>query len=74
VLHPTDTDADDRAHARHGRTVVYFEVDDVYAAVLELRSAGVEVVQEPSDQPWGERDAMAVDPDGFPVLLTQRRA
>jgi len=73
LLHPTDTDTDDRAQARHGRTEVYFEVRDVDAAVLELRSAGVEIVQEPTDQPWGERDAMVLDPDGFPVLLTEPR-
>ena len=73
LLHPTDTDANDRAQARHGRTEVYFEVADVDGTVLELRSAGVEVVQDPTDQPWGERDAMVLDPDGFPIFLTEPR-
>lgn len=73
LLHPTDVDVDDRAQARHGRTEVYFEVDDVDEALADLRAAGVEVVQDATDQPWGERDAMVLDPDGFPVFLTTSR-
>ena len=43
--------------------------DDVDQAVGELRDAGVEVKQEPVDQPWGERQATVVDPDGYDVHL-----
>lgn len=32
-----------------------------------LRDGGVEVVEEPSDQPWGERVARVLDPDGNTV-------
>lgn len=71
LIHPTDTDSKDRAEARHGRTEIYFEVSDVDGAVRTLRAAGIEVVQEPTDQPWGERDAAVVDPEGFSVFLTQ---
>lgn len=71
LLHPTDIDVRDRVEARHGRCEVYFQVEDVDALVRHLRSKKVPVVQEPTDQPWGERDAVALDPDGFPVFLTQ---
>jgi catechol 2,3-dioxygenase-like lactoylglutathione lyase family enzyme len=39
-------------------------VEDVDAAVERLRLAGVPVVQEPADMPWGSRHAWIADPDG----------
>lgn len=71
LLHPTSTDEQDRSEARHGRAEIYFLVDDVDATVTRLRQAGAEVIQEPTDQPWGERDAVVLDPDDFPLFLTQ---
>jgi lactoylglutathione lyase len=44
-------------------------VDDVYATLEALRSAGAPVVAEPEDQPWGERVARTRDPDGNLVYL-----
>jgi lactoylglutathione lyase len=44
--------------------------DDVDAAIDELRAAGVPVLMEPADQPWGERLAYVQDPDGNPVHIT----
>ena len=29
---------------------------------------------EPTDEPWGERNAGILDPDGYPVYLTQSLA
>ncbi|AGP33268.1 VOC family protein [Sorangium cellulosum] len=46
-------------------------VDDVDATVERLRAAGVPVVLEPVDQPWGERIAYVADPDGNLVMLTR---
>ncbi|WP_150460201.1 VOC family protein [Nesterenkonia ebinurensis] len=71
LLHPTSVDEHDRAAARHGRTEVYFTVDDLEASLVRLREGGAEVIQEIIEQPWGERDAAVVDPDGFPLFLTQ---
>lgn len=71
LLHPTDLDDQDHATARHGRTEVYYEVADVDAVVKELTEAGVDLMQPPASEPWGERDACVLDPDGFPVFLTQ---
>jgi lactoylglutathione lyase len=48
--------------------------DDVDCAVAELRDAGVPVLVEPADQPWGERLAYVEDPDGNPVMITARLA
>lgn len=46
-------------------------VDDVDATVERLRSAGVPIVVEPRDQPWGERVAYVSDPDGNLLMLTR---
>jgi lactoylglutathione lyase len=48
--------------------------DDCDAAVERLRTAGVTIVEEPTDQPWGERVARVLDPDGNLVLVGQAAA
>ena len=45
--------------------------DDCDSAVAELRAAGAEVLEEPSDQPWDERMARLRDPAGHRILLMQ---
>ncbi|HEY5196458.1 MAG TPA: VOC family protein [Solirubrobacteraceae bacterium] len=45
------------------------EVPDVDAATRALRAAGVAILEEPKDRPWGERVAFVADPDGNPVHL-----
>ncbi|MGQ0608917.1 MAG: VOC family protein [Chloroflexota bacterium] len=47
---------------------------DCDAAVERLRAAGVTVTEEPADQPWGERIARVLDPDGNEVIIGQRAA
>jgi lactoylglutathione lyase len=42
---------------------------DVDAVVARLRKLGVRVIDEPKDQPWGERMARVLDPDGNCVTL-----
>jgi lactoylglutathione lyase len=51
------------------RFEVCVQVEDVDAAVGELRGAGAPVLVEPADQPWGERLAYVQDPEGNPVML-----
>jgi lactoylglutathione lyase len=46
-------------------------VDDVDDTVSALREQGVGVLLEPTDEPWGERNAGVLDVDGYPVYLTQ---
>jgi lactoylglutathione lyase len=46
--------------------------DDCDAAIDRLRGAGVRIVEEPVDQPWGERVARVLDPDGNEVIVGAR--
>jgi lactoylglutathione lyase len=40
--------------------------------VRRLAAAGVPVTEPPADQPWGERVARVLDPDGTEVIIGQR--
>ena len=42
---------------------------DCSEAIERLRANGVQIVEEPVDQPWGERVARVVDPDGNVVIV-----
>ena len=55
-------------------TALWLYADDVDAVVAHLRQAGVRVVAEPTDQPWGERVASVADPDGYTVHIGAPRA
>jgi lactoylglutathione lyase len=48
-------------------------VDDCDAAVRRLAASGATVVEEPADQPWGERSARVIDPGGNRLLVLSRR-
>jgi lactoylglutathione lyase len=54
------------------RFAMWIYADDCDAAIERLRSSGVEVVDEPADQPWGERMARVLDPDGNEVMIGAR--
>jgi lactoylglutathione lyase len=56
------------------RFSLWVYADDCDAAVARLRDAGVTIIEEPADQPWGERVARVLDPDGNLVLIGQRAA
>jgi lactoylglutathione lyase len=58
------------AGAEEDDAVAYWVyVDDVDAALTDLREFGAVVVAEPVDQPWGERVAQVRDPAGTLVYL-----
>jgi lactoylglutathione lyase len=42
--------------------------EDCDAAIERLRGHGVPVLDEPADQPWGERLVRVADPDGNRVI------
>ena len=46
---------------------------DVDAAFEKLQASGVEIVQEPIDQPYGIRDCAIRDPAGNLIRLQQIR-
>lgn len=53
------------AHAADNRSVIVeFLVDDVDREYEKLRGADVEIVLEPTTQPWGNRSTLFRDPDG----------
>jgi lactoylglutathione lyase len=54
------------------RFCLWVYADDCDAAVERLRGGGATIVEEPVDQPWGERVARVLDPDGNLVLVGQR--
>jgi lactoylglutathione lyase len=54
------------------RVTLWVYADDCDKAVERLRDAGVPVLQEPADQPWGERMATVTDPDGNRVIVATR--
>lgn len=54
---------------RPGSVSVHFECDDVDAAAQALRDRGIELEQDPVDQPYLWREAILRDPDGHPVFL-----
>ena len=53
------------------RFELFVYVDGVDRLVEEMRAAGLTVLREPTDMPWGERVAYVTDPDGNPVALAQ---
>ena len=56
----------------NNRITLWVYADDCDTAVDKLRAAGVPVLEEPADQPWGERMAAVTDPDGNRVIVATR--
>jgi lactoylglutathione lyase len=54
------------------RFSLWVYADSCDAAVERLRAGGATVTEEPADQPWGERVARVLDPDGNEVIVGQR--
>jgi predicted enzyme related to lactoylglutathione lyase len=52
---------------------VIFGTDDCDATFERIRTAGAEVMQEPTDQPYGVRDCAFRDPAGNMLRFTQPR-
>jgi len=55
------------------RFEMYLYVPELDAMVRQLAGAGVPIMREPEDMPWGERIATVADSDGNPVTLCQDR-
>ena len=51
-----------------------FVTDDLDALFEKMRASGAEVLQEPIDQGWGQRDCAFRDPSGNTVRIAQARA
>jgi catechol 2,3-dioxygenase-like lactoylglutathione lyase family enzyme len=68
---PADIDALAGLIAKGGLNGVHFHTDDLDGTFEKLKAAGAEIVQEPTDQPWGARDLAARDPSGNLVRIDQ---
>ncbi len=68
---PADSDALGALLAKGALNGVHFHTDDLDATFDQLRAAGAEIVQEPTDQPWGTRDCAMRDPSGNMVRIDQ---
>jgi catechol 2,3-dioxygenase-like lactoylglutathione lyase family enzyme len=68
---PADGDALAALLAKGALNGVHFHTDDLEATFEKLRASGTEIVQEPTDQPWGTRDCAVRDPSGNLVRIDQ---
>ncbi|MGZ4192536.1 MAG: VOC family protein [Solirubrobacteraceae bacterium] len=68
---PADIDALSALIAKGALGGVHFRTDDLDATFAKVRAAGAEIVQEPTEQPWGTRDFAVRDPSGNQVRIDQ---
>ena len=69
---PADSDALASLIAKGALNGVHFRSDDLDAAFAKVRASAAEIVQEPTDQPWGVRDGAVRDPSGNLIRIDQR--
>jgi catechol 2,3-dioxygenase-like lactoylglutathione lyase family enzyme len=68
---PADIDALAGLLAKGALNGVHFHTDDLDATFEKLRASEAEIVQEPTDQPWGTRDCAVRDPSGNMVRIDE---
>jgi catechol 2,3-dioxygenase-like lactoylglutathione lyase family enzyme len=71
---PADGDALAALVAKGALNGVHFHTDDLDAAFEKVRASGAEIVQEPTEQPWGTRDCAVRDPSGNLLRIDQSPA
>lgn len=68
---PADRQAMAELFAKGLLRAVIFETDDCDATFERIRDAGYEVLEEPTDQPYGVRDFAVRDPAGNMLRINQ---
>jgi catechol 2,3-dioxygenase-like lactoylglutathione lyase family enzyme len=68
---PADVDALAALLAKGALNGVHFHTDDLDGTFEKLSASDAEIVQEPTDQPWGARDCAVRDPSGNMVRIDQ---
>ncbi len=68
---PADRDALAGLVAKGALNGVHFHTDDLDRTFEQVSGAGAEIVQEPTEQPWGTRDFAVRDPSGNLVRIDQ---
>ena len=66
---PADLDTVAALVAKGALYGCHFHADDLDATFEKIRGAGAEIVQEPTEQPWGVRDGAVRDPSGNLVRI-----
>ena len=68
---PADSDALAALLAKGALNGVHFHTSDLDDTFEKVRDAGAEIVQEPTEQPWGTRDFAVRDPSGNLLRIDQ---
>ena len=68
---PADVDALAALVAKGALNGVHFQTKDLNGTFEKVRASGAEIVQEPTEQPWGTRDCAVRDPSGNLVRIDQ---
>jgi len=68
---PADSEFVTSLVAKGAMNGVHFNSEDLDATFEKIRASGTEIVQEPTDQPWGPRDCAVRDPSGNLVRINQ---
>jgi catechol 2,3-dioxygenase-like lactoylglutathione lyase family enzyme len=68
---PADQDALAALIAKGALNGVHFHSDDLDSTFEKVDASGAEIVQEPTDQPWGTRDFALRDPSGNLIRIDQ---
>jgi predicted enzyme related to lactoylglutathione lyase len=50
---------------------LWLQVRDVEAVGRGLEEAGVDIIEPPTDKPWGLREMQARDPDGLSIMIVE---
>src|SRR5215469_17995934 len=69
---PADRDTIAALLAKGALNGVNFRTDDLDGTFEKVRASGADIVQEPTDQPWGPRDCAVRDPSGNLVRIDQK--
>jgi catechol 2,3-dioxygenase-like lactoylglutathione lyase family enzyme len=70
---PADGDALMALLTKGSLSGLIFRTADLDATFEKVRASGADVLQEPSDQPWGVRDCAVRDPSGNMIRIAQAR-
>jgi len=49
--------------------VIYFEVENVDSFYQTLEEKNIKTASEPQSTPWGKREVMITDPDGYKLIF-----
>jgi catechol 2,3-dioxygenase-like lactoylglutathione lyase family enzyme len=60
-----------RASEPVGGLALWLQVRDVTAEIARLAAAGVPIVREPRQEPWGLVEGWIADPDGVQIVLVE---